>query len=150
MNRSKLRQRMERLLVIGGLCAAGCEHAGNMAALNDPPRALTPRRPDQVEMYMTSRPTRSYVEVALIDGAHLPIGRVRECAAGLGCDALYVDMASRRPQQGICLVYVDPATVASNPAPAPSGLWAQSGGKWSCSNAGSAQRQEDHPGSGGL
>jgi hypothetical protein len=123
------RRGVQWLLAIVGFCGVGCA-PGNMTPLNNPPHALTPRPPEQVEMFMTARPTRSYAEVALIDGAHLPMERVRECAAHLGCDALYVDMTSRRFQQAICLVYTDPATPVTPPPP--NGLWAQDGTRWNC------------------
>jgi hypothetical protein len=134
------------LVATAGFCSVGCA-PGNMTPLNDPPHALTPRSPEQVEMFMTGRPTRPYAEVALIDGAHLPMARVRECAAQLGCDALYVDVAAKRFQQGICLVFTDVAAPAAPPAP--SGLWAQNGTKWNC-DAGSVETEKPHPTSGGL
>lgn len=133
------------LFPVAGLCGMGCAPPGNMTPLNDPPHALTARRSEQVEMFMTARPTRAYVEVALIDGAHLSMARVRECAAQLGCDALYVDMTSRRFQQSICLVYTDARAPAAPPRP--SGLWAHDGKKWQC-DAGSAQPARDQGASG--
>jgi hypothetical protein len=129
MKSTRIGRGARRVLAVAGWCLVGC--SPELATpLNFPPRALTPRRADQVEMFMTELPKRPYAEVALIQGSRMPVSRMRDCAGELGCDALYVEATHSR---GICLVYTDPAEApGTKPPPPPSGLWAQGSAGLTC------------------
>jgi hypothetical protein len=65
---------------------------------NTPPRAMTPRSPESVQVFSTSPPPAPYVEVALIearqqseysvDRENVVIDKLRKKAGEMGCDGL--------------------------------------------------------------
>ncbi len=90
-----------------GTLALGCGHSLEYTATNRSPRPLTPRDPASVEVYATTLPTRPHVEVGLFEieqrtpasgGTPEMIGKLRERAARVGCDALVVSEARERIQ----------------------------------------------------
>ena len=89
----------------GLLISGGCGTFVEATALNAPPRALSPRPVDAVEVYSSSPPAQAHVDVALIQAnqingmnAELPemIAKLREKAAQMGCDAIFISGASER------------------------------------------------------
>jgi hypothetical protein len=85
-------------LVLLTLCACGTRVS--YIPTNSPPRALSARSPQSVEVFSSQRPSRAYVEVGLIetqqesmystDEPAVVFGRMREEAARQGCDAVIV------------------------------------------------------------
>jgi hypothetical protein len=94
------------VLAVGVLVLGGCGTFVNAAALNAPPRPLTPRPADAVEVYSSSPPAKAHVDVAIIQAdqinrmseAELPemIAKLREKAGEMGCDAIFISGASER------------------------------------------------------
>jgi len=135
--RREVQQRMLRLgFGLGGLVLAGCATFVEATALNPPPRALTPRPPESVEIFASSPPARPYVDVASLDvhqteysagGEALMLETLRARAGEMGCDALFITGTSRhegdpdlffldpdsRSVHATCIVYPDPAAPAS-------------------------------------
>ena len=89
------------MLVLGG-----CGTFVQAAPLNAPPRALSPRPADAVEVYSSSPPAQAHVDVALIQAEQingmsepeLPemIAKLREKAGQMGCDAIFISGVSER------------------------------------------------------
>jgi hypothetical protein len=112
--------------------------------LNDPPHAMMPRDPGQVQVFQTEKPTRPYTEVATIEtqsGSTTPetiMEKMREEAGKRGCDGLIItgnndatvtegsfnrrggsiNTTQLRGYRGMCIVYTGPETAAP-PAAAP-------------------------------
>lgn len=97
-----------RILAVGALLPLfACGHALHYSALNPPPRPLSPRAPASVEVFMSGRPTRAFVDVGLFEieqntpgsgGSDEMIAKVRARAANVGCDALILGEPSERVQ----------------------------------------------------
>jgi len=72
--------------------------------LNPPPRPLVPREPASVQVLASDAPTEPHVDVALLEveqqeglnrqGTDYMIERLREKAAELGCDAVFIKSSS--------------------------------------------------------
>lgn len=95
------------LTVVAFVPLVACGHKLQYSALNPPPRPLSPRAPDSVEVFMSARPTRPFVDVGLFEieqmtpgsgGTDAMIAKVRARAANLGCDALIIGEPSERVQ----------------------------------------------------
>jgi hypothetical protein len=100
---------------------AGCAMEVTTTPINAPPSAMTARTPDSVELFASGPPTRTHVDVALIqaqpnsttidDSAANLIAALRARAASIGCDGLVVtqiDRAQGRQLQsasGTCVVW---------------------------------------------
>jgi hypothetical protein len=122
------------LLCLFLLCGAACGTELNYIETARPPRNLFVRGPEQVEVFMTSKPTRPFVELGMIesqqeslslDDAQAVVAKMREFAGECGCDALVIfagndttktsggkDFTSSRTlkgYRGACLVYTGPA-----------------------------------------
>jgi len=122
------------LAILGGSLLVGCGTFVDFTPLNDPPRALSPRAPESVEVLSSGAPARPHVDVALVEaeqthslneqGTGLMIRRMREQAAALGCDAIVLggttDHQGAQPgsgwdlldpgatkRQATCVVYED-------------------------------------------
>ena len=122
--------------------AAGCGIDVQYVQTNTPPRAMSPRPAQQVEVFASARPKRSFQEVGLIevqqeganyDDAAEIIGRLREEAGLHGCDGLvmlgandatsvsgsanqsggFVSSRTLKGYRASCIVYTD----AAQPAP---------------------------------
>src|SRR5262245_56086594 len=76
--------------------------------LRRPPHALTPRSPDDVEVFTAKPPDRPFTEVALV-GAMYGLGELTKKAAEVGCDAIFLLAPGRDYRSGAtqaaCLVY---------------------------------------------
>jgi hypothetical protein len=134
---------------VGACALGGCGTFVQATALNAPPRPLSPRPADAVEVYSSSPPAKAHVDVALIQAdqingmnAELPemIAKIREKAGQMGCDAIFISGASERAGAGgdahlidpgshlllaTCIAYLEPAPIpvqrtVSVPAPPPS------------------------------
>ncbi|MEY2932835.1 MAG: hypothetical protein RL033_3584 [Pseudomonadota bacterium] len=91
------------LLSCLGLCW-GCGTFVTATAINPAPRPLVPRSPESVQVLASNPPREPYVDVALLEveqsqglnrqGMDYMIQRLREKAAELGCDAVYVKNTS--------------------------------------------------------
>src|SRR5450432_1837126 len=75
---------------VGVLVLAGCGTFVEATALNAPPRTLSPRPADAVEVYSSSPPAKAHIDVALIQAdqingmqVELPemIAKLRECVS---------------------------------------------------------------------
>ncbi|MEY4545796.1 MAG: hypothetical protein RL685_1991 [Pseudomonadota bacterium] len=97
------RLRRGLLLSCLGLCW-GCGTFVTATAINPAPRPLVPRSPESVQVLASNPPPEPYVDVALLEveqsqglnrqGMAYMIQRLREKAAELGCDAVYVKNTS--------------------------------------------------------
>jgi hypothetical protein len=85
-----------RLRLLGALAfsavAVACVHV-DYIPLNPAPHPMTPRDPEQVEMFQTKPPEKPYVEVATIEAqgsvtSATVMQKLREEAAKRGCDGL--------------------------------------------------------------
>ena len=83
-----------------------CTHVFTYTKLNDPPHALTPRRPDDVEVFKVQPPGREDVEIGMLetkkpvfdrDAEISPtmIERFRRKAGELGCE--FIVLESKKP-----------------------------------------------------
>lgn len=78
--------------------ALGCGVNVNYVPLNKPPRPMSPRAPESVDLYTTSRPARPHVDVGMIEAQQESaysqaspaeiVANMRASAAGAGCDGL--------------------------------------------------------------
>jgi hypothetical protein len=116
-------------------------------ALNTPPRPLSQRSTEDVEVFSGSPPVKAHVDLALIEAyqsngkgvlAEL-LAAIREKAGEMGCDAIVITGASERPSGNkslldpgshqmlaTCIVYLPPgpgptAPAVAVPAPVPGG-----------------------------
>jgi hypothetical protein len=135
---------------VGALVLGGCGTFVEATTLNAPPRALTPRPADAVEVYSSSPPAKPHVDVALIQAdqingsqVELPemIAKMREKAGQMGCDAIFISGESERAGApgdaylfdpgshqllATCIAYLEPTPVPAGsavtaPPQAPSG-----------------------------
>ena len=93
---------MRNLLVVFGLSVVlvGCGTFVTETLINPPPRPLTPRGYESVQVFSSTPPKRPYVDVALMEveqthdlnvrGTDLMIQRLRERAGTIGCDAVVI------------------------------------------------------------
>ena len=87
-------------LLLTGSALVGCGTRVDYTPLRAPTGAMTPRSPAEVEVFLTQKPSRPYVEVGLLearqestmslDGQSGIIAELREEAAEIGCDGLIV------------------------------------------------------------
>jgi hypothetical protein len=126
------------------LSGAACGVAIEQTPLSAPPRPLTPKSPEQVEVFTSGRPTKPYRDIALMQMEEASVyaskseaeilRRLRAMAAQRGCDGLVVLGQSGNVQTSIngdyartlrglratCIVYeTPPPQQAAAPAPAP-------------------------------
>jgi hypothetical protein len=129
-------------VAVGLLALGGCGTFVEATPLNAAPRALSPRPAEQVEVYSSSPPTRTHVDVALIqadqrngssaDLAEM-VAKIREQAGQMGCDAIVVSGASERPGAAgdahlldpgshlllaTCIAYLEPTPIPAALPPA--------------------------------
>jgi hypothetical protein len=133
--------------------ATGCsETLVSTTPLNPPPFTMTPKAPADVELYSSSPPKRPHIDVALLEAVQDDSGedhdemlaKLRESAAQMGCDAVFVGGLSYRsgdPNLGqlfdpnkhvlraTCMVYV-PADVPPNSSIVTSGDPAAPSEEW--------------------
>src|SRR5688572_28234107 len=86
------------------LTLLGCATFVTATPINPPPRPLVPREASSVQVIATTPPAEPHVDVALLQveqqqglnrqGTDYMIQRLREKAAELGCDAVYIKHAS--------------------------------------------------------
>ena len=142
---ASLRSTLARVVLgAAALSSAACGLAVQQTALNDPPRPLEPKSPEQVEVYTSARPTRPYRDVLLLQMEEESVyaskseaeilRRLRATAASRGCDGIIVLGQSGNVQSSIdgehartlrglratCVVYEAPPHVAAPSPPAPS------------------------------
>src|SRR5580698_5435788 len=123
-----------RFAVITLLTCACTTTGGTFTQINQPPRALYARSPQQVEVFSSSPPARAHVDYGVItisEGEIGPgtadelLGMLRQMAAEYGCDAVVLAPPSStsysnrsfRVYSGTCVVYVE-TSGASGGAPA--------------------------------
>jgi hypothetical protein len=123
------------ILALCGACGTDLNYIETTAS----PHRLYSRRPGQVEVFMTGRPNRPFVEVGMIesqqeqlslDDEQEVIAKMREYAGEQGCDALAIFAGndttvttatsstgtisrSLKGYRGSCIVYTGPQQVAS-------------------------------------
>jgi hypothetical protein len=119
-----------------GLCG-GCGTFVTATAINPAPRPLVPRTPESVQVLASIPPPEPFVDVALLEveqsegfnrqGMDFMIQRLREKAAELGCDAVYVkntseyegDDAWLDPDRSLllatCIVFTPPGAAPTAP-----------------------------------
>jgi hypothetical protein len=129
-------------LGVGG-ASIGCGTSLSYIPTRERPHTLYMRRPEQVEIFMTGKPDRPFVEIGMIesqqdsmsqDDARGVVAKMRAFAGTRGCDALVIfagndaisDPGGDLPAsmlkgyRGSCLVYVDGPPLAGAPPPPPS------------------------------
>lgn len=84
----------------------GCGTFVTATPINPPPRPLVPRAPESVQVLASTPPVEPHVDVALLEvtqsegwnreGMEHMIQQLREKAAELGCDAVYVKSTGAR------------------------------------------------------
>lgn len=93
------------LLAWVGVCC-GCGTFVTATSINPSPRPLVPRSPDSVQVLASPGPLEPHVDIALLEvdqtegwnrqGLDYMVQQLREKAAELGCDAVYVKSKSSR------------------------------------------------------
>jgi hypothetical protein len=88
---------LARMMVVAGLLA-GCGTRITYTEVASPPRPMSPKSADEVQVFSTAPPDRPYVEVGLIeaqqaseyslDNESSVIAKLRAAAAERGCDAI--------------------------------------------------------------
>lgn len=75
------------------LAVSGCAHV-QVTTMNPPSRAMSPKAPDQVKVYLTKPPEAAYEEVYLLrsDAAdsEAALEAMRQKSGALGCDGLII------------------------------------------------------------
>lgn len=89
------------LLLSGALLLFGCASTVTATPIHRPPRPLVPRDPSSVLVLSSEPPSEPHVDVALLQvdqyeaynsrGMGELIQRLREKAAEIGCDAVYLE-----------------------------------------------------------
>lgn len=92
------------LIVMGLIFLTGCGTTIKITKLNSPTRQLSPRSPDSVEVFTSTKPSIPYIEVSLISSQQASdfsnddtpeiIQKMRIEAANQGCDALIINMTN--------------------------------------------------------
>lgn len=127
------------LFFVVALCNTACGSTTlNYIETRQPPGRLHQRSPERVEIFMTGKPDRPFVEIGLIesqqggaDGVKAVIAKMRRFAGERGCDALVIFAGNDatvtsggkdftvsetlRGYRGSCLVYT--ASPAAPPPP---------------------------------
>lgn len=90
--------------IIGIVLFSGCGAVLKVTKLNSPPKQVSSRTTESVEVFTSSRPDVPYTEVSLIsskqasefsnDDAPEIIQKMRSEAANQGCDALIITMSN--------------------------------------------------------
>lgn len=117
---------MRTLVVVAVLGTIGCSTNVSFMPTNKAPRALQARAVDEVELFTTTKPERSHVEVGLIevqqqslsvDDEKAVMNKLRAEAAKQGCDGLVItgtndavqmidgDGTTLKGYRGTCIVY---------------------------------------------
>jgi hypothetical protein len=85
------------LLALGNAaCGTGTALKLNYIETREPPRNLSLRAPEQVELFMAGKPNRPFVEVGMIESqqeshdAQELVAKMRRFAGERGCDALVI------------------------------------------------------------
>ena len=123
-----------RAALVGVLLLAGCADSVSYTHLADPPRPLQPKPAQEVEVLNISPPSRPHRNIGVlqaVSGRLLSfdpprlIGKLRDQAARLGCDALLITSVDRRETrydgpsiEGSCLVYDEVQGPSARPTPA--------------------------------
>jgi hypothetical protein len=108
------------------LSLVGCAPVVFESELNTPPRHLVEKRPDEVHIFYRDRPTRPFVEIAVLRASEnlfhdrSPLVAVQEAAALRGCDGLIIAFqkkleyhgSTKKPHEreeieGTCIAYTD-------------------------------------------
>lgn len=94
------------LIILGMAIFSGCGTVLKVTKLNMPPKQISPRAIESVEVFTSSRPNVPYTEVSLIssqqasefstDNTPEIIHKMRLEAANQGCDALIIAMPNDR------------------------------------------------------
>jgi len=119
------------------VATSACTHA-NFRSTNAPPRDLSERSPESVEMYTASVPERPFVEVGLIETQTAgffwnqdPFEKLRQTAAEAGCDAVVLlgtndlliqdhhYLSNLKGFRGTCIVWRDSGFSAQSRRAAP-------------------------------
>ena len=112
----------------------GCSTFVTATPIHSPPRPLVPRNPASVQVLASTPPAEPHVDVALLQveqqegldrqGTDYMIQRLREKAAELGCDAVYIKATSEHDGQNsylapdahellaTCIVFTPPPNAA--------------------------------------
>jgi hypothetical protein len=130
---------LQRILVSASLFIAACVTTNSSVQPTNPsPRPLSPRPVMSVEVFTVSRPSRPFVEVAIIkasgssqgDASKGLVHEMRSEAARVGCDGIVVNGGAETvaPHDGMggtvlgyssaCIVYTDAPARPATPAPA--------------------------------
>jgi len=108
----------------GALLLFGCASGVTATPIHHPPRPLVSRDPDSVLVLASEPPSEPHVDIALLQvdqyEAYDPHGmaeliqRLREKAAELGCDAVYLENTAQHRGGDVllarCVVFTPPDT----------------------------------------
>ena len=91
-------------MLLSSLAMTGCGTRVDYTPLRGPAGAMIPRSPSEVEVFLTQKPSRPYLEVGMLearqestlslDGQSGIIAELREEAAEIGCDGIIVTGAA--------------------------------------------------------
>ncbi len=125
---------MPHAALVGVLLIGGCADSVSYTHLAEPPRPLQSRPVQDVEVLNISPPARPHRNVGVLQAvsgrllAFDPprlIGKLRDQAARLGCDALLITSIDRRETryegpsiEGSCVVYDEAQGPSGPPSPA--------------------------------
>jgi hypothetical protein len=108
------------VLLSGALLLCGCASAVAATPLHHAPRPLVSRDPSSVLVLAGEAPSEPHVDVALLqvdqyesyhpNGTAEMIQRLREKAAEIGCDAVYLENTNSRQLVASCVVFTPPDT----------------------------------------
>jgi hypothetical protein len=130
--RQEARRRASPVLLSGALLLFGCASTVTATPIHHAPRPLVSRAPNSVQVLASEPPSEPHVDVALLQvdqyEAYNPHGmaeliqRLREKAAEIGCDAVYIENTARRTGDDVlsdldsrqllasCVVFTPPDT----------------------------------------
>ena len=92
------------------LALASCAGGASFTPLNNPPHALVPKDPAQVEVFEAGPPARAHVDVGsftIMAWGGPKVSAFREAAANHGCDGVVV-LHDHAADRGVCIVYSEP------------------------------------------
>lgn len=130
--RQRRRRSASLVLLSGALLLFGCASIVTATPINHPPRPLVSRDPSSVLVLASEPPSEPHVDVALLQvdqyeaynsrGMPEMIQRLREKAAEIGCDAVYIKSSAQQKRDNLlfdtdsqqllasCIVFTPPDT----------------------------------------
>jgi hypothetical protein len=127
-----MRGGISKLCLLLLFTVVGCGTLATDTPLNPAPHPLVARSPESVEIFSSAPPSREHQDVALIkvdqteasddDPRALMLRQLREHAAAMGCDAVFLGAIEEATMSATCIVYRNPGDVgvaSTPPSPRP-------------------------------